>query len=103
MSEALYRIRDRAALAQIASDGVRVLHHFGDEVVLERPLERDIEGLVRVTDLEFVAPALLRAEDLAGLAYRLRQTPRYRASKDQRPHAGVNMDLIIRGKAGKVA
>ena len=49
------------------------------------------------------APALLRAEDLAGLAYRLRQTPRYRASKDLRPHAGVNMDLIIRGKAGKVA
>jgi hypothetical protein len=103
MNEALYRIRDRAALAQLASEGIHVLHQFDDELVLSRPLDRDIDGLVRVTDLDFVRPEQLRPEDLAGLAYRLRQTASFRASKTRRPTEGLSMDLIIRGKTGDIA
>lgn len=103
MSEALYRVRDREALNRVLSAGIRVLHRFGDELVLARPLDRDIDGVTRVTDLAFVMPEQLREEDLGGLAYRLRQTAEYRANKARREHAGVSMDLVIRGKAGDYA
>lgn len=92
-----------AVVEMLRLNGVRVLHRFGDTLVVEGDPVPDLPGdtrratqAVRVDALT-EAPAQLRDEDIGLLAYRLRQTEAYRRTKEQRPDVGEDWGVIFDG------
>ncbi|WP_300454448.1 hypothetical protein [Accumulibacter sp.] len=93
--------RPEAAAALLRRRGVRVLHRFGDTLVVEGNTVSDptgdVERATRAVAVEplAVAPAELRDEDLALLAHRLRLSAGYRRAKERRPDVGEDWGVIF--------
>lgn len=92
-----------AVVEMLRRNGVRVLHRFGDTLVVEGDSVPELPGdtqratqAVRVDALT-ETPAQLRDEDIGLLAYRLRQTAAYRRAKEQRPDVGEDWGVIFDG------
>jgi hypothetical protein len=100
----LYRVADRDTLERLRATGARIVHRFPGGVVLRSPLDRGIEGVTPVeTPAKVVIPERVRAEEIAELAFAIRQTQAFRARKARRPDVGESMDDIIAGRTGKHA
>ncbi|MBL8398256.1 MAG: hypothetical protein JNL84_08960 [Candidatus Accumulibacter sp.] len=93
--------RPEEAIALLRRRGVRVLHRFGDTLVVEGESVSDptgeVECATRAVTVEPLAavPAELRDEDLALLAHRLRLSEGYRRAKERRPDVGEDWDVIF--------
>lgn len=88
------------AVRRLEATGVRIPHRFGRTVVVEAPL-RDpaLADVVRPSPEPTVAePSAVDPERLGPQAFRLRQTPQWRARKEARPDEGVPLDEIIGGE-----
>jgi hypothetical protein len=101
MSEKLYRVADRDAIARLRTAGACIVHRFPGGVVLAKPLDRAIDGVTEVDPDALAIPTRLQAEDIGELAFALRQSPAFRARKAGRPHVGESIDDIIAGTAGQ--
>lgn len=104
MKERLLKIveGDPAAVAQLLKEkGVRVLHRFGDILVVEGETAPDLTAeVLRFTraipdELLVEASADAGDEDVALLAFRLRQTEAFRRSKAKRATEGEDWGTIF--------
>lgn len=106
MKEHLRRIVNGEPLAVVEMlqlNGVRILHRFGDTLVVEGESVPDLPGdTQRATqavraDALTETPAQLRDEDIGLLAFRLRRSEAYRRAKEQRPDVGEDWGVIFDG------
>lgn len=101
MDEVLRQAVDDEALERLRVEGPRILHRFGLTVVLEQEPEDDTAPLVRRPDTEeFELPDEIDVDSLGEVAFRLRQTARWRERKAERPDEGVSIDELIAGSDG---
>lgn len=79
---------------QLKENGVQVLHRFGDTLVVEGEtapdLTAEVSRFTRAIAVEPLveAPAEVSDENIALLAFQLRQTVEYRRSKEERETKG---------------
>lgn len=86
---------------QLKEKGVQVLHRFGDTLVVEGKPAPGFTAEVLLSTREIVAEPLSEApveandEDIALLAFRLRQTENFRRSKKKRTTEGESWGEVF--------
>ena len=97
----VWELRRVLSAYELREKGVRVLHRFGDKVVLKEALTVSVPGVsIESTTVTFTVPQTLKPDEIGELGFAYRQTKEFRAAKKQRPNEGVSFDDIIDGTAG---